>query len=97
MWCSNDHLTAIRRRERAPSTTSTADSCIAVKTSLFDRLVGGSKQRRRHFEAERRDVELLNVDASAKISTYLSGTNDGVFSSTVYTLARKSRCSCARK
>jgi NitT/TauT family transport system substrate-binding protein len=35
----------------------------------------------------RDDVELLNVDASAKISTYLSGTNDGVFSSTVYTLA----------
>jgi NitT/TauT family transport system substrate-binding protein len=36
----------------------------------------------------RRDqVELLNVDASAKISTYLTGTNDGVFSSTVYTLA----------
>ena len=30
---------------------------------------------------------MLNVDASAKISTYLSGTNDGVFSSTAYTLA----------
>jgi NitT/TauT family transport system substrate-binding protein len=36
---------------------------------------------------KRDEVELLNVDASAKMSTYLSGTNDGVFSSTAYTLA----------
>jgi NitT/TauT family transport system substrate-binding protein len=36
---------------------------------------------------KRDEVELLNVDAAAKISTYLSGTNDGVFSSTAYTLA----------
>jgi len=36
----------------------------------------------------RRDqVELLNVDAAAKISTYVSGANDGVFSSTAFTLA----------
>ncbi len=33
------------------------------------------------------DVEFLSVDASAKISTYLSGANDGVFSSTAFTLA----------
>lgn len=36
---------------------------------------------------KREDAELLNVDASAKLSTYLSGTNDGVFSSTAFTLA----------
>jgi NitT/TauT family transport system substrate-binding protein len=36
---------------------------------------------------KREEVELLNVDASAKLSTYLSGTNDGVFSSTAFTLA----------
>jgi NitT/TauT family transport system substrate-binding protein len=36
---------------------------------------------------KRDEMELLYVDASAKASTYLSGTNDGVFSSTAYTLA----------
>ncbi len=36
---------------------------------------------------KRDEVELLNVDASAKLSTYLSGNNDGVFSSTAFTLA----------
>lgn len=35
----------------------------------------------------RNDVQLLNVDASAKVTTYISGGNDGVFSSTAFTLA----------
>ena len=34
----------------------------------------------------RSDVKLIYVDASAKISTYLQGKVDGVFSSTAYTL-----------
>jgi len=38
-------------------------------------------------ELRRDQVDLLNVDAAAKISTYLSGGNDGAFSSTAYTLA----------
>jgi NitT/TauT family transport system substrate-binding protein len=35
----------------------------------------------------RSQVDLLGVDASAKTPTYLTGTVDGVFSSTAYTLA----------
>lgn len=34
----------------------------------------------------RADLELLNVDASAKVSTYINGAGDGVFTSTAYTL-----------
>jgi hypothetical protein len=33
---SNDHLTAIRRRERAPSTTSQADSCTALQKNVAE-------------------------------------------------------------
>ncbi len=34
----------------------------------------------------RADIDVLNVDASAKVSTYISGKGDGVFTSTAYTL-----------
>ncbi|MGH6737598.1 MAG: ABC transporter substrate-binding protein, partial [Bradyrhizobium sp.] len=34
----------------------------------------------------RADLELLNVDASAKVSTYIAGRGDGVFTSTAFTL-----------
>jgi hypothetical protein len=52
---SNDHLTAIRRRERAPSTTSGAvvSRCSNVKPKLFDHLISAGEQRRWHIEAER--------------------------------------------
>src|SRR5262245_53188103 len=47
MWTSNDHLTAICRREWAPSTTSFAPLRAAAKAPLFDRL-GAGEQHRRH-------------------------------------------------
>ena len=34
----------------------------------------------------RADLELLNVDASAKVATYINAAGDGVFTSTAYTL-----------
>jgi hypothetical protein len=37
---SNDHLTAIRRRERAPSTTSLADICSAANQHPYSIIVG---------------------------------------------------------
>src|SRR5919197_1001391 len=49
---SNNHLTAIRRRERAPSTTSGADICSAANWHSFDQLVGKSDQPIRHGEPE---------------------------------------------
>jgi hypothetical protein len=51
---SNDHLTAIRRRERAPSTTSIADSCTAannVSCNYFlDHLVRELQKMHNHVE-----------------------------------------------
>jgi hypothetical protein len=44
---SNDHLTAIGRREWAPSTTSFEPLRAAAKAPLFDRLVGAGEQHRR--------------------------------------------------
>src|SRR3974377_698323 len=43
---------AQRCRERAPSTTSTTDSCNAAKQCSLDHFVGAGEQRRRHGEAE---------------------------------------------
>src|SRR6516165_9090153 len=52
--CSNDHLTAIRRRERAPSTTSKAAVSRCSKTVfLLDNLVSGHLHDQRYREAER--------------------------------------------
>src|SRR6516165_11489260 len=52
--CSNDHLTAIRRRERAPSTTSKAAVSRCSKTVfLLDNLVSGHLHDQRYGEAER--------------------------------------------
>jgi hypothetical protein len=50
---SNDHLTAIRRRERAPSTTSIADIPTQENIALFDHFIGAGEQHRRDFDAER--------------------------------------------
>jgi len=68
---SNDHLTAIRRRERAPSTTSKPDYCTAASgvvsnTSLVRASSAGGTSRLGvavHCEHDR----MTDVDCSAEV------------------------------